>query len=218
MTRPQREDDLPHTFRLIDKRAVNRGVILSMNQLLARCWWMLALLGVISLVFAFLALAWPGLTLLSLVVLFAAYALLAGVTWISGATRHRKTHKDWWLFLILGLVSIGAGVTAVLNPGLTTLALVFLMGAYALLMGVLEIVVAVRLRKAIRGEWLMILTGVVSAGFGILVFLFPGAGALALVWLISFYAALTGALLLTLAFRARRWQEEVIENNPRHSA
>jgi uncharacterized membrane protein HdeD (DUF308 family) len=74
------------------------------------------------------------------------------------------------------------------------------------------------LRKAIRGEWLMILTGVVSAGFGILVFLFPGAGALALVWLISFYAALTGALLLTLAFRARRWQEEAIENNPRHSA
>jgi uncharacterized membrane protein HdeD (DUF308 family) len=80
MTRPRREDDLPHTFRLIDKRAVNRGVILSMNQLLARCWWMLALLGMISLVFAFLALAWPGLTLLSLVVLFAAYALLAGVT------------------------------------------------------------------------------------------------------------------------------------------
>lgn len=176
-----------------------------MYELLSRSWWMLALLGVIALLFAFLALVWPGLTLLSLVVLFAAYALLGGIMWIIGAVRHRKSNRDWWLILLLGLISIGAGIIAVLYPGLTALALVFVMAAYALLMGILEIVVAIRLRKAIRGEWLMILTGIVSIAFGVFVFLFPGAGALALVWLISFYAAFTGALMLALAFRARAW-------------
>lgn len=113
--------------------------------------------------------------------------------------------KLWWLILLLGLVSIGAGVIAILHPGITALFLVLVMGANALITGVLEIVAAIRLRKEIRGEWLLILTGIVSIAIGALVFLFPGAGALALVWLISFYAAFTGALLLALAFRARSW-------------
>src|SRR5688572_26452733 len=123
-----------------------------MHELLSRSWWMLALLGVIAFLFAFLALVWPGLTLLSLVALFAAYTLLGGVAWVSAAIRHRKTDKDWWLILMLGLVSIGAGVIAVVHPELTALALVLLMGAYALLIGILEIVVAIRLRKIIQGE------------------------------------------------------------------
>jgi uncharacterized membrane protein HdeD (DUF308 family) len=185
-----------------------------MHELLSRSWWMLALLGVIAFLFAFLALVWPGLTLLSLVALFAAYTLLGGVAWVSGAIRHRRTDEDWWLILMLGLVSIGAGVIAVVHPALTALALVLLMGAYALLIGILEIVVAIRLRKVIRGEWLMILTGLVSIVFGILVFLSPGAGALALVWLVSLHAALTGALLLALAFRARRWQRRADYTQP----
>jgi uncharacterized membrane protein HdeD (DUF308 family) len=176
-----------------------------MNELLARSWWMLAVLGVIAMLFAVLALMWPGLTLLSLVALFAAYALSGGIMWIMGAIRHRKSGEDWWLVLLLGLVSIGAGLIAIFHPELTALVLVLVMGANALITGVLEIVAAIRLRKEIQGEWLMILTGIISIAFGVFVFLFPGAGALALVWLISFYAAFTGALLLALAFRARAW-------------
>jgi uncharacterized membrane protein HdeD (DUF308 family) len=173
--------------------------------LLARSWWMLAVLGVIAMLFAVLALMWPGLTLLSLVALFAAYALSGGIMWIIGAIRHRESGEDWWLVLLLGLVSIGAGLIAVFHPELTALVLVLVMGANALITGVLEIVAAIRLRKEIQGEWLMILTGIISIAFGVFVFLFPGAGALALVWLISRYAAFTGALLLALAFRARVW-------------
>jgi uncharacterized membrane protein HdeD (DUF308 family) len=100
-----------------------------MNELLARSWWMLVLLGVIALLFAFLAFVSPGLTLLSLVALFAAYALLGGATWITGAVKNRKSDEDCWLLLLLGLVSIGAGVIAVLQLGLTALALVFVMGS-----------------------------------------------------------------------------------------
>jgi uncharacterized membrane protein HdeD (DUF308 family) len=176
-----------------------------MDELLLRSWWMLALRGVIALLFGVLAIVWPGLTLLWLVALFAAYALLGGVASVIGAVRHRHSDEKWWLILLLGLVSIGAGVSAILYPGLTALLLVLVMGANALVTGVLDIAVAIRLRKAIRGEWLLIVTGIISIVFGVLVFLFPDAGALALVWLISVHATVTGALLLALAFRVREW-------------
>jgi uncharacterized membrane protein HdeD (DUF308 family) len=100
-------------------------------------------------------------------------------------------------------------VIAILSPGLTALALVLVMGANALIVGVLDIAAAIRLRKVIQGEWLLILAGIASVVFGVLVLLFPGAGALALVWLISVYAIVTGVLLLALAFRARAWARDV---------
>jgi len=174
-----------------------------MHELLLRSWWMLALRGVIALLFGILTFVWPGLTLLWLVALFAAYALLGGVVSVIGAVRHRQSDEKWWLILLLGLVSIAAGVIAVVYPDLTALMLVLVMGANALITGVLDIAVVIRLRKAMRGEWLLILSGIASIVFGVLVFLFPGAGALALVWLISAYAIVTGVLLLALAFRIR---------------
>ena len=186
-------------------KTINDPLNESMDELLARSWWMLALRGVIALVFGILAFLWPGLTLLTLVALFAAYALLNGVVSIAGAAMNRRYDREWWLILILGMVSIFAAVVALSRPGLTALVLVLLMGANALVTGVLDIATAIRLRKVIRGEWLLILAGLASVVFGILVFFFPGAGALALVWLISAYAIATGILLLALAFRARRW-------------
>ncbi len=177
----------------------------SMDDLLSRSWWMLALRGVLALTFGILALLWPSLTLAALVALFAAYALISGVVAILGAIKNRKADREWWLILILGLVSVAAGVLSIMQPALTALVLVLVMGANALVTGVLDIAVAIRLRKTIEGEWLLIAAGIASIIFGILVFLFPGAGALALVWLISAYAIATGILLLGLAFRARGW-------------
>lgn len=180
-----------------------------MHELLMQSWWMLAVRGAIALLFGILALVWPSLTLLWLVALFAAYALLGGVVSVIGAVRNRQNDEGWWLILLLGLVSIGAGVIAIVYPGLTALVLVLVMGANALVTGVLDIATAIRLRKAIRGEWLLILSGIASVVFGVLVFLFPGAGALALVWLISVHAIVTGILLLVLAFRVRSWARTV---------
>ena len=177
----------------------------AMNDLLSRAWWMLALRGVIALLFGILALLWPGLTLLWLVTLFAVYALISGFVSIAGSVKNRASDREWWLILLLGLVSVGAGIIALISPGLTALVLVLVMGANALITGGLEIAVAIRLRKVVAGEWLLILAGLASVLFGIFVFLFPGAGALALVWLISAHAIATGILLLALAFRARGW-------------
>jgi uncharacterized membrane protein HdeD (DUF308 family) len=189
-----------------------------MQELLLQAWWMLALRGAIALLFGVLAVLWPGLTLLWLVALFAAYALLSGVVSVIGAVRNRQSDEKWWLILLLGLVSIGAGVIAIVYPDLTALLLVLVMGANALVMGVLDIAIAIRLRRAIQGEWLLILSGILSVVFGVLVFLFPGAGALALVWLISTYAIVTGILLLALAFRARSWARAVGLGTPRSAA
>lgn len=174
-----------------------------MNEIYSRSWWILALRGAIAILFGVLALFWPGLTLLGLVALFAAYALIGGAISVVGAARNRKKDDDWWWPFLLGLVSIGAGVIAVVHPGLTVLVLVLLIGANALITGVLDIVAAIRLRRTMRNEWLLALSGVASVLFGILVFLFPQAGALAVIWLISLYALITGALLLALGFRMR---------------
>jgi len=95
------------------------------------------------------------------------------------------------------------------SPGLTALVLVLVMGANALVTGVLDIATAIWLRQRMGGEWLLILSGIASVVFGVLVFLFPGAGALALVWLISVHAIVTGTLLLALAFRVRAWARAV---------
>jgi uncharacterized membrane protein HdeD (DUF308 family) len=177
--------------------------VIRMKQMLSRSWRMLALRGVIAILFGVLALAWPDLTLLAFAALFAAYALLTGVVLVVGSIKSRKGNEDWWLPLMVGLVSLGAGAVAAIHPGLTALVLVLVVGANALITGVLDIATAIRLRKTIRNEGLLILNGVASLVFGVLVFLFPDAGALALVWLISFYASLSGILLLGFALRLR---------------
>lgn len=165
---------------------------------------MFAWRGALALLFGVLAILWPGLTLLWLVALFAAYAILGGGVAIVGAVRHRQANRSWWLILLWGVISIGAGIGAIFYPGLTALVLVLLMGANALVTGVLDIVVAIRLRNVLRHEWLLILNGAIAIVFGLLVLFFPGAGALALVWLISFYAIFSGVLLLGLAWHTRR--------------
>jgi uncharacterized membrane protein HdeD (DUF308 family) len=158
----------------------------------------------VALLFGVLAIVWPDLTLMWLVALFAVFALLSGGASIAAAIRTRRTDSTWWLPLLLGIVSVAAGIGAIVYPGLTTLALVLVMGANAIVTGALDIAIAIRLRRVLRGGWLMALSGIVSILFGVLVFAFPGAGALAMVWLISFYALATGALLLGLGLRARR--------------
>jgi uncharacterized membrane protein HdeD (DUF308 family) len=177
-----------------------------MSETLLRSWWLLGLRGAIAVLFGLAAIAWPAITLLTLAALFTAFALLAGAVWIFGAVRHRKADQRWWVMLLLGLFSVVAGVVAALHPALTTVALILLIGANALVSGVLDIVVALRVRKYMKGELLLILSGIASIAFGLIVLLFPtGAGALALAWMTGFYALFTGLLLLALALQVRSW-------------
>jgi uncharacterized membrane protein HdeD (DUF308 family) len=174
-----------------------------MESIFLRSWWVPALRGLLGVLFAVLAIAWPGLTLLSLVALFAAYAILGGVASLAGALRHRNAGETRWDAVILGLVSIGAGLVAAYHPAATALVLVLIMGANALVIGVLDILAAIRLRRSVAGEWMLAVAGIASLVFGALVFARPDAGALALVWLVSLYAFVTGVLLLALGLRMR---------------
>jgi uncharacterized membrane protein HdeD (DUF308 family) len=175
---------------------------------LSQNWSMIALRGVAAILFGILALALPGITLLALVLLFGAYALVDGVLNLVAAVRGRQGRGPWWLLVIEGLVSIGAGIAAVVLPGITALVLVYIIGAWAIVTGVLELVAAVRLRKQITNEWWLALGGVLSIVFGVLVMLAPGAGALAMVLWIGAYAIVSGAMLLGLAFRLRNWRAD----------
>ena len=177
-----------------------------MVPLLSTSWWVLAVRGVAALLFGVLALMWPKISLLVFIAMFAAYALVSGVVEIIGALRHR-TDKGWWAVLLLGIASVIAGLIAVVNPGLTLVVLVLLIAAHAVVTGIFDIIAAIRLRKEIEREWLLALTGAISVLFGVLVFVFPPVGALALAYMMGFYALLAGILLLTLAFRARKWPQ-----------
>jgi uncharacterized membrane protein HdeD (DUF308 family) len=127
---------------------------------------------------------------------------------------------DWWIPLLLGLCTIAAGLIAVAAPGVTALVLIAVMGANAIVTGVLDIIAWVRLKRRGRRQWLLLFIGILSALFGVFVLVVPGAGALALVWMIGTYAIVTGALLLVLGLGARNWRSAVLrdkQNTPLHS-
>ena len=172
-------------------------------------WWVLLLRGLSAILFGVLAYVWPGLTLVTLVLLFGAYALVDGVFSIFGSLAYRKEYEDWWLVLLGGLVSIAVGIITFIQPGITALSLLFLIGAWAFTTGILTIISAIQLRKEIDNEWLLILSGIASVAFGILVFALPGAGALSVIWLIAIYSIFVGVLLIILAFKVRGWSEQL---------
>ncbi|MES2319109.1 MAG: DUF308 domain-containing protein [Pseudomonadota bacterium] len=177
-----------------------------MNDTLLKSWWMLALRGAIAILFGAAAMLLPAITLVTLAALFAAFALTAGAVSLFAAIRNRANDDRWWVLFLLGAVSVVAGIVAALNPGLTAVALILLVGANAFVTGVLDIIVAVRVRKHIKGESLLALNGIASIVFGLVALLFPlGAGALALAYLIGFYAMLTGVMLLALSLQVRSW-------------
>ena len=166
-------------------------------------WWMLALRGVAAVAFGVLAFIWPGITLLSLVFLFGAYALVNGILSLVAAFKAPKGTANKGALIFLGLLSIAAGLLTFFIPGITALSLVLLIAAWALINGVTEIVVAIKLRKVMTNEWLLILAGILSIVFGILLLLQPAVGALALVFWIGAWAIVIGILLMILAFKIK---------------
>jgi len=168
---------------------------------LARHWWVIALRGLAAVLFGVLAFVWPGMTLAVLVLLFGAYAVIDGILAIVAALRGGTDHR-----LVLGLegvVGVLAGLAAFVFPGLTALVLLYIIALWAVLTGVLEVVAAVRLRRTITNEWGLIIGGILSVLFGIVLIVSPGAGALAVVFLIGAYAVLFGVTLLMLSWRLR---------------
>ena len=172
---------------------------------LARNWWAVLLRGIAAVLFGIFTFFAPGISLAALVLVYGAYALVDGVFSIVSAIRRRGSTDRWWVLLLSGIAGIAAGLITLFWPGITAIALLYLIAAWALVTGLMEIIAAVRLRKVITGEWLLALSGILSIALGVVLALFPAPGALAVVLWIGAYAIVFGSVLIALSFRLRSW-------------
>jgi uncharacterized membrane protein HdeD (DUF308 family) len=159
--------------------------------------------GVASFVVGVLAFLWPGITLVVLVGMFAAYALVDGFANLFMGLSHTPGQGRSWALVAQGVLGIAAGVLTLVWPGGTAIALIFFIGAWAIVTGVFEVAAAIQLRRVIQGEWLLALSGLLSILFGFVMFAFPGAGALAIAWMLGAYTAAAGVVLIALGLRLR---------------
>ena len=175
----------------------------NMLEELSRNWGWVALRGLIAVLFGVFAFIAPGITLAVLILVWGAFAFVDGVLALVAAFKVHDQGRPFWPLLIVGLLGIAAGVATFLWPAMTALVLLMFIGAWAFVMGIFQILAAVRLRKEIEGEWLLGLSGALSMLFGMFVLFQPGSGALALIWAIAAYAIVFGVLLIGLAFRLK---------------
>lgn len=165
---------------------------------LAQHWWVVLLRGVLAILFGVMAWAWPGVTLAVLVLIWGAYALTDGIFQVIAGIRGK-----WGSLVVLGLLGIAAGVVTFVWPGITAITLIWVFAFWAIVAGILQVSAAVRLRQEVRGEWLWIVSGVFTVFLGVLLLLYPGAGALSVTWLIGSLAVAWGILLVVLAFKLK---------------
>jgi uncharacterized membrane protein HdeD (DUF308 family) len=182
----------------------------SLAGMLARNWWIPLVSGVVAIIFGILALILPHITLFTLIVLFGVFALIQGIASIARAFSAGQNGRSWIWPVVGGLMCIAIAIAAFVWPGITALILLYIIGAWAVILGISEVVAAIGLRAETGAGhmWLQIAAGVISLLFGILLFVHPGAGALALVWLIGIYAIVLGVVRIALAFELHREPEQ----------
>ncbi len=174
-----------------------------MLHALARNWWALLLRGIAAVIFGLLAFFWPGGVAVVLVILFGAYAFVDGIFALISAVRAAEAHQRWWAFLLEGIVGLVIAAIVVFYPGIAGLGLYFAIAIWAILTGILEIVAAVQMRKLIPNEFWLILGGILSIAFGILLYVFPLIGIPTVIYLIGFYAIFFGIVMIVFSFRLR---------------
>jgi uncharacterized membrane protein HdeD (DUF308 family) len=166
-------------------------------------WWLMGLRGLLAVAFGVIAIVWPHVTLLVLVLLFGAYVLVDGVVAVIVSLQERKNFRQWWVLLLGGLAGIVVGVLTFVWPAITALVLLYLIAAWAIVTGVLEIAAAVSGLLPVVAEWTLALAGIISILLGVLLAILPGVGLLSLVWVIGVYAIVYGVILIIRAFQFR---------------
>lgn len=174
----------------------------------AERWWAFVLRGIVAILFGVLAFTTPGITMAALVIVWGAYAISDGVLALITAFRRGRAGDPWVWLVFHGLIGIAAGVVTFFWPGITAMTLLIVIGLWAVMTGVAEIGLAIRLRKEIANEWLTALSGVLSIAFGALMLMRPGAGALAVVWMIGAYAFVFGVVLIGAGLRLRSYHRK----------
>jgi uncharacterized membrane protein HdeD (DUF308 family) len=172
-----------------------------MTGMLNRTWWAFALRGIVAIALGILAFVVPGPTLVALIAVFAAYAIVDGVLALVAGVGSSGGPR-WWI-VVGGIAGIAIGVLTIMSPGTTAVALVLLIGVWAIVTGVGEVAAAYTMRRVIDREWLLALSGVISVIFGAFLIVAPGSGVLAVLWVIGYYAIFAGVMYLAMALRLR---------------
>lgn len=179
---------------------INQPLLLHM---LAQGWKIVLFRGILAIVFGLLVWISPEISLTTLILLFGSFAFADGILSILSAVHGRDHHPDWWILLLSGLIGVLMGILTFSAPNLTALALLFYIAIWVMVSGVLQILIAIRLRKEIDGEWLQMLGGLASVVFGVLLIAQPAEGILTLLWLLALYAIVIGVFLVITALKLR---------------
>lgn len=179
-----------------------------MMEVLARNWALVVLRGAAAVLFGLVTLLAPAISLAVLVFFFGAYALADGIFTAIAAVANRRNAPRWGALLVSGLLGIVVGLVTFIWPGVTALALAYIIAFWAIVLGIGEIAAAVRLQRAGKGEWVLLLAGVLSIAFGLLLALSPAVGALALVFWIGWFALVIGFVRIVTGLRLHRWARE----------
>jgi len=184
-----------------------------MLNLMARNWWLVEIRGVAAIAFGVLAFLWPGLTLLVLVTLFAAYVLIDGAVLIASLVRGEPgARRHGWSVAIMGILGIGVGIATILWPAITALSLLYLTAFWAVTLGAVQVVTAIRLRREIADELWLVIGGLITILFGVFLAVFPGSGLLSLVWIAGAWAIVFGITNLILAWRLRGLHQQILRS------
>ncbi|HTV92579.1 MAG TPA: HdeD family acid-resistance protein [Verrucomicrobiae bacterium] len=174
-----------------------------MLGVLARNWWALLIRGIAAVIFGLLVFFWPAASGFALVIVFGAYALVDGVFAIVAAVRAAEAHQRWIAFALEGIIGIIIAALVFFDPLLVGVALYYTIAVWAVLTGILELVAAFQLRSLVPNEWMLILGGILSIAFGVLLIIYPLIGILTVLYLIGFYAILFGVVMIVFSFRLR---------------
>jgi uncharacterized membrane protein HdeD (DUF308 family) len=167
-------------------------------------WWLVLIRGILAILFGLFALFAPGTALLALVFVFGAYAIIDGITAIIAGIRHRKEESHWGWHVFQGVVSLIAGIVAFTWPGVTVLAILFVIAFWSIVNGVGQLVESFTMRKMGASTWgWMLAGGVVSVIFGIVLLAWPGAGLVTLLWVVGIFSIVFGVIMVVWALRLR---------------
>ena len=184
---------------------------LDVRKLCKRCWWVFLVGGIALVLFGVLALINPAVALLVLSIYFAASVMVHGLVSTAGALQHRD-HEGWWVILLMGLLGVGVGLYALLNPPVSMAAFVYLVAFMAIFLGVSLGMLGYRIRQQTDREWMLYLTAALSLLWGLFIVLQPAAGALSVVYTIATWALVIGVLKILFALKARKLTDTVVES------
>ncbi len=176
---------------------------------LADLWWLYAIRGVFALLFGLTAILWPKLTIAILIIIFGVFVLLDGLMMLVVGYRARRASPNSWNLVLQGILNVIIGLVAFFAPIATAMALIILIAAWAVVMGVLEIIAAIRLRGRLDNEWLLVVSGIVSVLLGISLIVAPGAGIVVMVWIIGGFSLLSSLVFFSVAARLRKLKSAV---------